>query len=227
MVSGNLGTWQKKVGDEISAGDILVEIETDKAQMDFESQEEGFLAKILVQSGTKDVSVNTPIAVMVENEEDVKAFANYVLDNSSPSSPPKNEASSNETSANNASPPPIHQNVSQTLPEKILASPVARKLASEIGISLSSIIGTGPRSRITKHDVLSFSSKTHSQTPVSVPNSTPSVSVPQSPFLTGGSYVDIPLSNMRKTIASRLQESKSSIPHYYLTMEISMDKILE
>lgn len=80
MTSGNIGEWAKKIGDEISPGDVLVEIETDKAQMDFECQEEGFLAKILLPGGSKDVSVNTPIAVLVENKEDVDKFKDYVLE---------------------------------------------------------------------------------------------------------------------------------------------------
>ncbi|CAG8490693.1 5131_t:CDS:2 [Dentiscutata heterogama] len=216
MTSGNVGTWRKQVGDSISPGDVLVEIETDKAQIDFECHEEGYLAKILVESGEKNVD---PIAILAEDNNDVKKFEDYVPEQSS--APPKAESAEKDEKT-------PKQDVQQEEPQKqqepkkshvsgdrILASPVARKLAAERGISLDQVAGTGPKNRIIKADILNFVAPATEQ-PTPSQHAEPS-----------SSYTDIPLTNMRKIIASRLSESKQSIPHYYLTIEVEVDKLLE
>ncbi|RIB13450.1 2-oxoacid dehydrogenases acyltransferase-domain-containing protein [Gigaspora rosea] len=238
MSSGNVGTWQKQVGDSVSSGDVLVEIETDKAQVDFECNEEGYLAKILVESGEKNVDVGKaysklnpilfenrqPIAILVEDNENIQKFEDYVPEQSSP--PPKAE-----TAEKDEKPPKKDQkqDIQKEEPQKqqkestkspissdrILASPVARKLAAERGISLDQVDGTGPKNRIIKADILNFVAPATEQ-PTPSQHAEPS-----------SSYTDIPLSNMRKIIASRLSESKQLIPHYYLTIEVEVDKLLE
>ncbi|CAB4411332.1 unnamed protein product [Rhizophagus irregularis] len=215
MSMGNVGTWQKKIGDAVSPGDVLVEIETDKAQMDFECQEEGYLAKIFVEAGTKDIKVGTPIAILIEDKEGIDQFADYVVEKSETTETKKvepveqkEEASPQQTESRTAT-------TDQPTNVRIFASPVARRLAHERGISLDQVTGTGPKGRITKADVESFDKPTKPEKPV-----TPIIE-PTS------AYTDIPINNMRKVIAERLTDSKVLVPHYYLTIEVNMDKVLQ
>ncbi|CAJ0640920.1 15003_t:CDS:2, partial [Entrophospora sp. SA101] len=230
MTMGSLGTWQKNIGDEITPGDVLVEIETDKAQMDFECQEEGYLAKILVESGTKEVNVGKPIAVLAESKDSIEEFADFAVEEAgaTPPSPKaeeteeiKPETPSPSTSQPSSSPPPSS--------ERIFASPVARRLAVERNISLDQVTGTGPKNRITKSDVENYiasggaakqqqpTTKQPSSRQTKISTATPTVAA----------YKDIPLSNVRKVIATRLSESKQAIPHYYLTVEVEVDEVLK
>ncbi|CCG80729.1 Dihydrolipoyllysine-residue acetyltransferase component of pyruvate dehydrogenase complex, mitochondrial [Taphrina deformans PYCC 5710] len=185
MTQGNIGTWQKNAGDSIAPGDVLVEIETDKAQMDFEFQEEGFIAKVLLESGSKDVPVGSPIAILVENEDDVAAFAEFTIDDaggkkeaskadtevkepeggkpqekqedSTDSTPPA--ASDKESVSQEKSAPapsPSKESTPASSGGRIFASPVARRLAEEKGIALRDVKGTGPEGRIVKADVENY-----------------------------------------------------------------------
>jgi pyruvate dehydrogenase E2 component (dihydrolipoamide acetyltransferase) len=223
----------KKIGEELAPGDTLVEIETDKAQMDMECQEEGFLAKILIEGGAKDVSVNTvsdrfskfkPICVLAENKEDVEKFANFSLQASvsspsvtTPEVTPKDPKASTQ---------PSQIKVEPVAPgTRIFISPLAKVLAAEKGISLSSLNGTGPDGRIVKNDVLSYKSMSDYFSSTAPSVSAAVESVQTSPATS--SYTDIPLSNIRKVIANRLAESKSTIPHYYMTQEIDVSKVLK
>ncbi|KAI8099728.1 pyruvate dehydrogenase complex dihydrolipoamide acetyltransferase [Halteromyces radiatus] len=229
MTQGGIGAWQKAVGDEVQPGDVLVEIETDKAQMDFECQEEGFLAKILVETGAKDFPVGKPIAVLVEDKDDVAAFENFTVDDiesagaatPAPATPAKEEAPKEEAAA------PVQQETSAPSGGNVKASPYAKKTASERGLDISQVQGTGPSGRVVKDDVDNFKAAqpaaavTAAATPVAAPPAP--AYAPQS--ATGEAYTDIPASSMRKIIASRLTESKQQLPHYYLTVEINMDKI--
>ncbi|KAG0189825.1 pyruvate dehydrogenase complex dihydrolipoamide acetyltransferase component (E2) [Apophysomyces sp. BC1034] len=228
MTQGGIGVWQKKVGDAINPGDVLVEIETDKAQMDFECQEEGFLAKVLVETGSKDVVVGKPIAVFVEDEADIAAFENFTLDDASSGASPAaaSEASKQEVTPakEEKSAAPAAAPVSSADGDRVKASPFARKTANERGLDISQIQGSGPNGRIVKDDVDNFkpapaaAATTAAATPVQ-----PAAYAPQS--ATGDAFTDIPTTNMRKIIASRLAESKQMVPHYYLTVEIDMDKV--
>ncbi|KAH6585044.1 hypothetical protein BASA61_007116 [Batrachochytrium salamandrivorans] len=197
MTQGNLGKWHKKIGDPISPGDILVEIETDKAQMDFECQEEGFLAKMLLPAGEKDVAVNTPIAVIAESLENIESFSDYTAS----ATPVASTAASSEPVAAAAAvsvSTPISSNTTSSQPastDRIFASPVAKALASARGLSLAKIVGSGPGGRIVKSDVENYTAPTTVVAPV--------------------------------VISSRLTQSKSTIPHFYLTVEINVDKILK
>jgi pyruvate dehydrogenase E2 component (dihydrolipoamide acetyltransferase) len=241
MTAGNIGTWQKQPGDSLAPGDVLVEIETDKAQMDFEFQEEGVLAKILKDSGEKDVPVGNPIAVMVEDAGDVKAFEEFTVedaggdksaekkeeggksgageaaessepaDSGSGTAPPKQESSSAPAAQESES---TGERLQTSLDREPGISPSAKKLALEKGISISSIKGSGPGGRITKQDVEKSKS-----TPAAA-SAAPA---------TGGAptYEDTPATSMRKTIASRLTQSMNQNPHYFVSSTISVTKLLK
>ncbi|KAI9681592.1 MAG: pyruvate dehydrogenase complex dihydrolipoamide acetyltransferase component (E2) [Trizodia sp. TS-e1964] len=232
MTAGNIGTWQKKAGDTISPGDVLVEIETDKAQMDFEFQEEGVLAKILKDSGEKDIAVGNPIAIMVEEGADVAPFESFTLEDAggekAPAPPPKEEASESSEPADSGSstaPPASSKSSSKveetesessggrlqpSLDRQQSISPLAKALALERGVPIKDIKGTGPNGRITKSDIEKY------QPPAGAPASS-----------AGPSYVDIPQSSMRKTIANRLVQSMNQNPHYFVSSSISVSKLLK
>jgi len=232
MTSGNIGTWQKNPGDTLAPGDVLVEIETDKAQMDFEFQEEGVLAKLLKGSGEKDVAVGNPIAVMVEEAGDVEAFADFTVedaggnknapkadkkegqeasmatespDSGSGTAPKKTESSSVEQ------PESTGERMQTTLERGPSIAPAAQKLALEKGIAISSIKGSGPGGRITKQDV----------------EKAKAAPAPATAGASAPTYEDIPASSMRKTIAARLTESMNQNPHYFVASSISVSKLLK
>ncbi|OMH81161.1 Dihydrolipoyllysine-residue acetyltransferase component of pyruvate dehydrogenase complex, mitochond [Zancudomyces culisetae] len=207
MEMGNIGAWSKKVGDKIEPGDVLVQIETDKAQMDFEYQDYGYLAKILVEEGSKDVPIEKEPQVEVEVETEQ----------------PTQQTESAQT---------IAQSVTKT--DRIFASPVARMLSKEHNIPLETIKGTGPKGRILKEDVNRFLTTRQEQKPQvteekaapqkkAAPAQTPTPA--QTPVQ--AAYTDIPNSNMRKVIAKRLTEAKTTTPHYYLTSNVNFDAILK
>lgn len=228
MSSGNVGRWKKAIGDSIKPGDILVEIETDKATMDFEVQEEGFLAAMLVPEGTKEVAVNKPLAVIVPKKEYVGQFVDFKLSDSSSGSsgsPASASSVSNDSGSPVSQPQPVKTSPSQVPTttsndtSRIKASPLAKNIAASNNINLSNISqGTGPNGRIVKSDVLSFLS--------SAPKAASAASSSIASAVAASQFSDIPLTNMRKVIASRLLESKQTIPHYYLTIQIKMSNIL-
>ncbi|CEF69517.2 Pyruvate dehydrogenase protein X component, mitochondrial [Strongyloides ratti] len=231
METGTIASWQKKEGDQLFEGDLLCEIETDKATMGFETPEEGYLAKIFLPEGSKDIPIGKPLCIIVQDKEDVAAFANYKAPDfssdksaaSTPVSPPKPPVST--------PPPPPPKSVAPSKPvekvspqqefhkpqQKIFVTPFAKKLAKESGINLTNIQGSGPHGRILASDIEAAKSQPQSQ-------ALPTKSLPE--LAVGESYTDIPLTNMRKTIAKRLTESKTTIPHYYLTADIDVDKVL-
>ncbi|KAI1486403.1 Dihydrolipoyllysine-residue acetyltransferase [Biscogniauxia mediterranea] len=225
MTAGNIGAWQKKPGDSIAPGDVLVEIETDKAQMDFEFQEEGVIAKILKEAGAKDVPVGNPIAVLVEEGTDVSAFESFSLadaggEASAPA--PKEEKKSDSSAASSSAPTPASQpeptqyasegRIQTALDREPNITPAAKRLARETGVVISKLKGTGPGGKITEEDVKKASSGAVSAGPGAAP---------------GAAYQDTPLSNMRKTIAKRLQESTQNNPHFYVSSTISVTKLLK
>ncbi|KAI9014147.1 2-oxoacid dehydrogenases acyltransferase-domain-containing protein [Hyaloraphidium curvatum] len=228
MESGNVGAWKKKEGDKVNPGDVLVEVETDKAQMDFECQDEGYLAKILVPENTKDVKVGQPLAIFVADAADVPKFASYVPAGT-PSPAPQAPAPKPAAAAASSPPPPAPKagspkaaapSTPRSPTDRVKASPLARKLAREKNVPLEDIAGRGPRGRIVKADVDSYTPRAQPAGAVPARPRAPRVR-PAEPF------TDVPLTNMRKVIAKRLSESKNSIPHFYLTMEIEMDRVLK
>ncbi|KAJ4335671.1 pyruvate dehydrogenase complex dihydrolipoamide acetyltransferase component (E2) [Didymella glomerata] len=235
MTAGNIGTWQKKVGDSIAPGDVLVEIETDKAQMDFEFQEEGTIAKILRDAGEKDVAVGSPIAVMVEEGADVSAFENFSIEdaggdkkadkpskegNAAEASEPADTAGSKTAPPKQEESAPVSQESDSTgarletaLQRAPGVSPAAKKLALEKGIALKGLKGTGRGGVITREDV---------------EKATPAAAAPAAAGQpAAATYEDIEASSMRKVIASRLTESMQQNPHYFVASSISVSKLLK
>jgi len=213
MELGTIVSWQKKEGDQISEGDLLCEIETDKATMGFETPEEGYLAKIFVPEGAKDVPIGKLLCIIVPNKESVAAFANYAPSegDAKPSAPATTSTETKQPAPSKPSEQPKAQPVAQQPArgdDRVKATPYAKKLAGEQDVELSEISGSGPGGRILAADISSAPARGASRA------------------RTEGDYVDIPLSNMRKTIAKRLSESKSTIPHYYLTAEVVLDDLL-
>jgi len=234
MEMGTIVSWEKKVGDQVSEGDLLCEIETDKATMGFETPEEGYLAKVMIEAGTKDIPIGRLLCIIVENPEDVGKFADFQDDGSSNGESPKTEAPPKAAAAAPAPPAPVKDVVTPLVSkaaapsvtkavtgDRPFASPAAKRLASERGIDLFQIkTGSGMDGMITSRDVESF------KAPAAAAPA--AFAVDPSIFPTGdASFADAETSNIRKVIAKRLQESKHQIPHYYLTVECNMDSIME
>jgi pyruvate dehydrogenase E2 component (dihydrolipoamide acetyltransferase) len=224
MSEGGIASWKKKEGESFSAGDVLLEIETDKATIDVEAQDDGIMAKIIAPDGSKNVKVGSVIAVIGEEGDDLSgasALAEESASESKESKPePKPESPKPEPSR---APEPAPQTSSESKPDlpqgdRIFASPIAKKIALEKGIPLAKIKGTGPGGRIIREDVENFK-----------PSASATGTTPTSQIPTGQlpDYVDTPVSNMRRTIGTRLTQSKQEIPHYYLTVDITMDKVLK
>ncbi|XP_054989792.1 dihydrolipoyllysine-residue acetyltransferase component of pyruvate dehydrogenase complex, mitochondrial [Sorex araneus] len=229
MTMGTVQRWEKKVGEKLSEGDLLAEIETDKATIGFEVQEEGYLAKILVPEGTRDVPLGTPLCIIVEKEADIPAFADYrptEVTDLKPQVPPPTPPPMAPVPP---TPQPVAPTPSATRPAtpagprgKVFASPLAKKLAAEKGIDITQVKGTGPEGRIIKKDIDSFvPSKAAPAPAAAVPPPAPGVA----PVPTGV-FTDIPISNIRRVIAQRLMQSKQTIPHYYLSIDVNMGEVL-
>ncbi|CAH1407531.1 unnamed protein product [Nezara viridula] len=237
MERGSIVSWAKKEGDKLNEGDLLAEIETDKATMGFETPDEGYLAKILLPAGSKDIPVGKLVCIIVENKEDVAKFKDFKDDapagaTATPAPPtapappaPAPAASPPPTSAPPTSAPPTSapptsappaEPVSLTEKGRVYASPMAKNLAMKKGIKLESVgKGTGLYGSITSKDIESAKA---------VPAAAPVSKVPGAP---PQNYKDIPLSSIRTVIAKRLLESKQTIPHYYLSIDICVDELLK
>ena len=240
MEEGTLAKWLVKEGDKVASGDILAEIETDKATMEFEAVDEGTVAKILVAEGTDGVKVGAPIAILAGEGEDAGAAASAApkADTSAPA-PPK-AAPEPKADATPKSPPPqapVETPAATAQPaaaaraegDRVKASPLARRLAQAQNIDLAGLQGTGPGGRIVRADIDAAVGKAPAAAPAGAPAAAP-MSTHQ--VLPGAAEEAIPheavkLSNMRKTIARRLTESKQQIPHIYLTVDIQLDALLK
>uniref|UniRef100_A0A3B4TKR4 Acetyltransferase component of pyruvate dehydrogenase complex n=1 Tax=Seriola dumerili TaxID=41447 RepID=A0A3B4TKR4_SERDU len=228
MTMGTVQRWEKKVGEKLSEGDLLAEIETDKATIGFEVQEEGYLAKIMVAEGTRDVPLGTPLCIIVEKESDISAFKDYVETGvTEVSTPPPAPAPVAAPAA--AAPIPTPAAAAPAAPRKgrVFASPLARKLASEKGIELAQVSGSGPDGRVTRKDIESFVPPKPAPTVAAAPTPTAAPAAPAPAAAPAGTFTDIPISNIRKVIAQRLMQSKQTIPHYYLSVDVNMDQVIE
>jgi pyruvate dehydrogenase E2 component (dihydrolipoyllysine-residue acetyltransferase) len=231
MTEGTLANWQAKEGDSISSGDVLAEIETDKATMEVEAVDEGTLAKILVAGGTENVAVNTPIAVMLEDGEDASALDGYDT-GSAPAAAPaapaeeKQEAPTAAPTSETPAPAAAPAATSGNSGARVFASPLARRIASNEGLDIGAISGSGPRGRVIKADVekalATGGGKAAAPATAAPAAATPAATTPPP----AGNYEEIPLTSMRKTIARRLSEAKQTIPHFYLTVECEMDNLM-
>ncbi|MDA0701827.1 MAG: pyruvate dehydrogenase complex dihydrolipoamide acetyltransferase [Proteobacteria bacterium] len=250
MSEGTLARWLKKEGDAISAGDVIAEIETDKATMEVEAVDEGTLGKILVPDGTEGVAVNAPIAILLEEGEDESALKDAggsaggggtaakaekpepVAEKQAPQESKKGEASAPATEAK-----PAQQSGSG---DRLVASPLAKRMAQQAGIDLSKIPGSGPHRRVVKADIeamirgdgkaqaASAAQPARQDAAAAKPSApAPAAKSPTLPDDLLPAYEEIPHSGMRKVIAKRMAESKQTAPHFYVTMDCEIDALLE
>ena len=244
MEKGNLAKWLKKEGDKVKSGDVIAEIETDKATMEVEAVDEGTIAKIVVPEGTQDVPVNDVIAVLASDGEDVKAAGAAPKAEAKPEAKvetktdaPKETApaAAKEPAKAAPAPGPVPQ-AATAAPQgngqgRTFSSPLARRLAKEAGIELGRIAGSGPHGRVIARDVEEAKSGKGLKAPAAAPASGPAVAPSMSDkqilaLYEPGSYEVIPHDGMRRTIAQRLTASVQTVPHFYLTMDCDIGKLL-
>jgi pyruvate dehydrogenase E2 component (dihydrolipoyllysine-residue acetyltransferase) len=246
MEKGNLAKWLKKEGDKVKSGDVIAEIETDKATMEVEAVDEGTIAKIVVPEGTQDVPVNDVIAVLAGDGEDVKA-AGASASTARPNPPPapapapKPAAAPASVPATAAAPaakpaPPPPAPAASAAPQanghgRIFSSPLARRLAREAGIELGRITGSGPHGRVIARDVEEAKSGKGLKAPTAAPGAAPALAPSMSDkqilaLFEPGSYEIVPHDGMRRTIAQRLTASVQNVPHFYLTIDCDIGKLL-
>ncbi|MXN66970.1 pyruvate dehydrogenase complex dihydrolipoamide acetyltransferase [Stappia sp. GBMRC 2046] len=249
MEEGNLAKWLVKEGDQIAPGDVIAEIETDKATMEVEAVEEGTVGKIVVAEGTSGVKVNEVIALLLEEGEDASA-----LEGAGSASAPKADGSSSGNGADQAREAPPAPAASPAVEvgapaaaapapapvtasgDRVFSSPLARRLAQQNGLDLKAINGTGPHGRIVKRDI---EAALQAGTGKAAPAAAPAAEAPKAAVAAGpsdeqilklfeeGSYELVPHDGMRKTIARRLTESKQSVPHFYLSVDCQLDALLK
>jgi pyruvate dehydrogenase E2 component (dihydrolipoamide acetyltransferase) len=247
MTEGNLARWLKKEGDPVRPGEVIAEIETDKATMEVEAVDEGVLGKILVPAGSEGVKVNTPIALLLGEGEDPSALAGTAAPQ--PAAAPLAPAAPSATAPAAAPAPARPSGNGASAPRgaaaaaaegRIFASPLARRMAAQAGLDLRTIKGTGPGGRIVKADIeAALAAPRPTVAPPAAPPPAPAPTVaapavaPPAPTPApvtpppGVAFDEIPLNNMRKTIARRLAEAKATIPHFYLTIDVRLDALLD
>ncbi|ACM26482.1 pyruvate dehydrogenase complex dihydrolipoamide acetyltransferase [Agrobacterium rhizogenes] len=239
MEEGNLAKWLVKEGDKVKSGDVIAEIETDKATMEVEAVDEGTVAKILVPAGTEGVKVNALIAVLAGEGEDVAAAASGA--GAAPAAAPKAEAAPVAV-APAATPAPVASAAPAvasapvaTDGQRTFASPLARRLAKDAGIDLTALVGSGPHGRVIKKDIEAAAAGggVAKAAPAAQPAAAPAPALAKGQsddavlkLFEPGSYELVPHDGMRKTIAKRLQESKQTIPHFYVTVDCELDALL-
>ncbi|MEE8227990.1 MAG: pyruvate dehydrogenase complex dihydrolipoamide acetyltransferase [Kiloniellales bacterium] len=228
MTEGTLAKWFVKEGDSITSGDVIAEIETDKATMEVEAVDEGTVGRLMVGEGAEGVPVNQVIAVLLEEGEDAAA-----IDSGAAAAPPPAEPA--------AAPPEAAPPVPPASPvtadgKRVFASPLARRMAGQAGVELAAIRGSGPQGRIVKRDIeaalsggvpVAGAAPMPAAAPVPLAATTAGPGAKEMADLLGMAYRQEPLSNMRKTIARRLSEAKQTVPHFYLTMDCEIDALLE
>ncbi|MBZ9680071.1 pyruvate dehydrogenase complex dihydrolipoamide acetyltransferase [Mesorhizobium sp. CO1-1-2] len=244
MEEGNLSKWLVKEGDKVSPGDVIAEIETDKATMEVEAVDEGRVAKLVVPAGTEGVKVNALIAVLAAEGEDAGAAAKSGGATPAKAEAPKADAPKAE--APNAEAPKAEAEApkAQAAPaangnaagDRTFASPLARRIAKDAGVDVSAVTGTGPHGRVVKADVDAAiagggaKAAPAAKAPAGAPASAPAVKAMSDEqvlkLFEEGSYELVPHDNMRKTIARRLVEAKTTIPHFYLTLDCELDALL-
>jgi pyruvate dehydrogenase E2 component (dihydrolipoamide acetyltransferase) len=241
MEEGTLAKWLVKEGDKVASGDILAEIETDKATMEFEAVDEGTVAKILVPEGSEGVKVGAPIAILAGEGEDASkaAAAAPKADTAAPASPKATPEPKADATPKSAPPPqaPVETPAAPAQParaegDRVKASPLARRLAQAQNIDLSSLQGSGPGGRIVRADVDDAAGKAPAVASAPQPGGAPAPAlathlVMPGPIEQAIPHEEVKLSNIRKTIARRLTEAKQQVPHIYLTVDIQLDALLK
>ncbi|HVK92012.1 MAG TPA: biotin/lipoyl-containing protein, partial [Mycoplana sp.] len=237
MEEGNLSKWLVKEGDKIKSGDVIAEIETDKATMEVEAVDEGTVAKIVVPAGTEGVKVNSLIAVLAADGEDVKAAASAAggapapKAEAAPAAVPAPAAKSAPAAAP-ASPAAVAA-PAKTDGARTFSSPLARRLAKEGGIDIAAIAGSGPYGRVVKADVEAAVAGGGARKAAAAPAAAPTAPLAKGPadeavlkLFEEGSYELVPHDGMRKTIARRLVESKQTVPHFYVSVDCELDALM-
>jgi pyruvate dehydrogenase E2 component (dihydrolipoamide acetyltransferase) len=241
MEKGNLAKWLKKEGDKVKSGDVIAEIETDKATMEVEAVDEGTIAKILVPEGTQDVPVNDIIAVLAGDGEDVKAAGAGAAPAPKAAEAPKPAAASapaapTSAPAPAAAPAPTPQTAAAPAKTnghaRVFSSPLARRLAKEAGIDIARIDGSGPHGRIVARDVEGAKSGKGLKAPAATPGAAPAIAPAMSDkqilsLFEEGSYEIVPHDGMRRTIAQRLTAATQSVPTFYLTIDCDIGRLLD
>jgi len=228
MEEGTLAKWLVKEGDTVSSGDLLAEIETDKATMEFEAVDEGVVGKLLISEGSEGVKVNTVIAVLLEDGESADDVASAPAPaEKAPQGAAEAPAAASSSAPVSAPPAPARDGT------RVFASPLARRIAADKGLDLTQVSGSGPHGRIVKADVLGGTATAPAPTAASAPAPAPAATLATGPtadmvarMYEGREYEEIPLNGMRKIIAARLTEAKQSIPHFYLRRDIKLDALL-
>ena len=240
MEEGTLSKWLVKEGDTVNSGDLLAEIETDKATMEVEAVEEGTIAKLLVAGGTDGVKVNAPIAILLEDDEDASALGGYTAGGGDVSKTPDHPAEKRDPShapTPKTKAPAMDPVVQRGDGERVKASPLAKRLAKDAGIELSNVSGSGPNGRIVKADIESYSPSTQAA-PKAAAQAPQSTSTEVGTVLSGGAdylaklgveagtYSLEPLDGMRKVIAKRLSASNNNVPDFPLLVDCEIDALL-
>jgi pyruvate dehydrogenase E2 component (dihydrolipoamide acetyltransferase) len=225
MTEGTLARWLKKQGESVKAGDVIAEIETDKATMEVEAVDEGVLGKILVPDGTEGVKVNAPIAILVQAGEAVPTDAAPAPAAAAPApAAPKAEAPAPAPTPAAAPAPNGHGGA-----DRIVASPLAKRIAKDAGLDLKGVTGSGPNGRIVRADVEAAQKAPAAAAPAPLAAPAPAAKAPapaKAPAITAP-HQFVPHTSMRRVIAKRLTESKQTVPHFYLTMDIELDALLK
>ncbi|MCG7626663.1 pyruvate dehydrogenase complex dihydrolipoamide acetyltransferase [Epibacterium sp. MM17-32] len=240
MEEGTLAKWLVKEGDTVSSGDLIAEIETDKATMEFEAVDEGVVGKILIAEGSEGVKVNTPIAVLLEDGESADDIdTSAATPEAAPAADAAQEAASEGGSDAAAAPAAAGATPAPAAPaaadgSRIFASPLARRIAADKGLDLASIKGSGPRGRIIKVDVENATAAPKAEAKAAPAAAPAAATAPAGPsadavakMYEGRDYEEVKLDGMRKTIAARLTEAKQTIPHFYLRRDIQLDALLK
>ena len=246
MTEGNVASWLKNEGDSVQAGDILCEIETDKATMEVEATDEGTLARIVAPAGSEAVPVNAVIGLILEEGEDTSALegADAAAPAAAPAAPPAApaaEAAAESAPAASAAPTaaaapsPGGNGATPAAPQRepgarIFVSPLARRMAKQAGLALEAIAGTGPNGRIVKVDIeaaIAAAAAAPAVAAAPAPAVAAAPAAAPAPVAPAAAYQDAPASTMRKVIAQRLQEAKREVPHFYLTIDCAVDALLE
>jgi pyruvate dehydrogenase E2 component (dihydrolipoamide acetyltransferase) len=230
MEEGTLAKWLVKEGDTVSSGDLLAEIETDKATMEFEAVDEGVIGKLMVAEGTEAVKVNTVIAVLLEDGESASDIGTAAAPQAA-AAPVASAAAPAPQAAAASAPAPAAPQKDGT---RIFASPLARRIAADKGLDLATVTGSGPKGRIVKADVMDAQPSATPAPQTSAPAAaTAPAAMPSSPSADmvarayeGRTYEEISLNGMRKTIAARLTEAKQTVPHFYLRRDIKLDALM-
>ena len=226
MTQGNIAEWKVSAGDKVNAGDVMADIETDKATMAMESMEDGYIAKILVPTGAQDVAVGELVAIMVEDQEDVAKFADFSASSKAAVAPAAPAAAAPAAPATPAAPAaPAAPTTPRSSGDRVFASPKARAMAAEAGISVLQIPGTGPGGRVVMSDV-ALAVKNGVQ-PLTAGGAGAAAGAGSDAFARFfPPFEDVSVSQIKKVTAARLTESKQTVPHFYLTVDVRMDQLM-